>query len=460
MRFLGGFHGFPGGKVDAGDERSEVRHCPEPEQARLIACAVRETFEETGVLLVRGGDKLTRGQRVSLHDDLVSGRSRFAEILEHWGLWIDARDLTHTGFWTTPEFSPLRYRTHFYIAVCPPRQEPYEAVSEMLDVEFVDPSAAVSLWDGSKVLIAPPVLISLRALAAHGGNTDAAAVQLRRMSAEADGDLDHIELNGRLICLPLRTDTLPPATHTNCFIAGKEEYVVIDAAAREAEERAKLYELIGDFEARGRVCRGIVVSHLHPDHFGGETALKEHFYKRYGREVPVAAHRLTAESLKKRTAVDRFLEDGDSYTLKDGRGEPFELEVLHTPGHARGHLCFYDRGLGFLLSSDNVVGLGTVLIDPPEGNMSDYLESLARMRDLPGLNFLCGSHGAAVADARGRIEEYIAHRLEREGQIARAVADGARTESEIARAVYRDLDPTLLPLAERSVAAHLERLSE
>src|SRR5688572_8281204 len=85
IKFLGGFHAFPGGKVESEDEGIEVKNCDDAELAKFIVCAVRETFEEVGVLLVRGGDRMTKGQRASLLDDLTSGRFSFAEILETWG---------------------------------------------------------------------------------------------------------------------------------------------------------------------------------------------------------------------------------------------------------------------------------------------------------------------------------------------------------------------------------------
>jgi endoribonuclease LACTB2 len=457
LKFLGGFHGFAGGKVEPNDGETEVRNCAERERAVHLAAAVRETFEETGILLVRGGDKLTKGQRISLHDDLVSERSTFAEILEFWGLWIDAEDFIYTGFWTTPAFSPIRFKTRFFIAVCPPKQEPYAAVTELLDVEFIAPEKAVRSWSDSKVLIAPPVLIALRELA-ENKDLNKAAKNLRQMSEEADGDLSYIEFNSRVVCLPLRTETLPPATHTNCFIVGGREFVVIDAASPFPDEQTKLFELVDQLIEKGSVCQEIIVSHLHPDHFGGETPLKNHLKEKFGLDVPISTHEITAESLGEKISPEKFVTDGQIYELKDAAGNPFELKALHLPGHARGHLCFYDAELGFLLSSDNVVSPGTVVIAPPEGNMTDYLDSLERMKNLPQLNFLCGSHGTAVADAGGWIETYIEHRLEREKQIAEAFESGARTPSEIVPLVYRNLDPKLFRLAEKSVAAHLERL--
>lgn len=461
ISFLGGFHAFPGGKTDPVDAQIAVKNCADQTLEKFIVCAVRELFEEVGVLLARGGDKLTKGQRASLHDDLISGRSNFAEILEDWGLWIDARDFFYTGHWTTPKFSPVRFKTCFFIAVCPLRQTPYAAISEMQNIEFIAPREALKRWENSAVLISPPVLISLQELTkTENGDLQKATENLLEKSQACDGNIDFIELNPRIICFPLRTETLPPATHTNCFIVGRKEFVVIDAASKDDSELANLFQLTDSFIERGFVCREIIVSHLHKDHFGGESVLQNHFRAKFGLEIPISAHKITAESLRGKVEFQKFIEDEEVIRLKDEAGAEFELKALLTPGHARGHLAFYDEELGFLLTSDNVVGAGTVLIAPPEGDMAVYLRSLERMKNLPHLKYLCGSHGAAVTDARGKIEEYIAHRLEREKQILEAIEQGARKAEEIAEKVYQNLNPQIFSLAVKSVSAHLAKIEQ
>ena len=459
LRFLGGYHGFTGGKVDDSDRLADVRNST-ADMARLIACAARETFEETGVLLTRGGDKLTAGQIVSLHDDLVSGRNTFAEILSHWGLHLDANDFHYAGTWTTPEFSPIRFKTRFFVVTCPAKQQPYSATEEMLDAEFIDPKAALKKWEKAEVLIAPPVLYGLRGLSTGSQQDIKTTAEKLRIDAEtADSVVEYMELNSRIICFPLRTKTLPPATHTNCFIVGKKRFVVIDAATNYEDEQQKLFQLTDEMIEDGNECVAIIVSHLHRDHFGAEMALKRRINKKYGIDVPVLAHRITAESLEGKVDIDNYVADNDTYNLKDSKGGEFQLRALHTPGHARGHLCFYDEEIGFLLSCDNVVGLGTVVIAPPEGNMTDYLGSLRRMEELPNLRFLCGSHGAAIADGKGRIRKYIDHRMDRENTILQLVMNGTSDVSEIVSSVYDGLEPELIPLAEKSVEAHLEKLA-
>ena len=467
LKFLGGYHAFAGGKVDANDGEIEVKNCEDAEIAKFITCAAREIFEEVGVLLVRNGEKLTRGQRASLHDDLISGRMNFGEVLKHWNLWLDGEDFTYTGFWTTPAFSPMRYKTRFFIAVCPSKQEPYAAISEMENIEFIRPEEALNRWKRSEVLISPPVLLVLKELAADFQNSDRINSAILKVCGEklleksqiCDGEIDYIELNSRLICFPLETETLPPATHTNCFIVGRREFVVIDAASKDEAERRKLFELVDSLTEKGFVCKELIISHLHKDHFGGETVLQKHLMEKFGLRVPISAHKLTAESLRDEVAIEKFIEDDESIKLKDENGANFALKALHTPGHARGHLCFYDEDFGFLLSGDNVVGAGSVLIAPPEGNMESYLDSLERMKNLPNLRFLCGSHGAAIFDAKSKIESYIAHRLERERQILEAIENGAKTPREIVEKVYRDVSPELWKLAKKSVEAHLEKLA-
>lgn len=456
LPFMGGFHAFPGGKVDAGDSAVEVANASDLEQGRYIACAVREVFEEIGVLLVRGGEKLTKGQRLSLHDDLTSGRSTFAEILADWDLWIDASDFTYTGFWTTPTFSPVRFKTHFFAARCLGKQVP-TTFGELVSGEFLKPSAHLSFWDKSQIMIAPPVLIALQQLG-NSGLSDNTFAELHSHSAKANGDIHHMRLNSRITVFPLQTKTLPPATHTNCFVVGHKEFVVIDAASPDGDEQAKLHGLIDEMIADGGECKEIIVSHLHPDHFGGETALKKYLLEKHGIDVPISGHILTTESLEGKVEFQKLIEDEDVFLLKDENGDSFELKALHTPGHARGHLCFYDEEFGFLISCDNVISIGSVVIAPPEGNMKDYLASLERMKNLPGLRFICGSHGAAIYDGKGKIENYIAHRLEREQQVLEAYKNGAKTPAEIVPQIYIGLKPELIRLAEKSVEAHIEKL--
>jgi glyoxylase-like metal-dependent hydrolase (beta-lactamase superfamily II) len=171
--------------------------------------------------------------------------------------------------------------------------------------------------------------------------------------------------------------------------------------------------------------------------------------------VPVAAHPKTAERVAAQgIAVDRLLADGERITLA---GDPaIPVRVIHTPGHARGHLCFLDEARGSLLAGDMVAGLGMIVVDPPEGDMDDYLASLQKMIDLEPRTLFPG-HGPAVLDAVAKLEEYVEHRLWREERIL-AAARAGQTPAEMLPTVYDDVPPVAYPLAERQVLAHLTRL--
>ena len=191
----------------------------------------------------------------------------------------------------------------------------------------------------------------------------------------------------------------------------------------------------------------------HPDHVEGVERLRAHL----GGGTAVAAHRLTADALGETVRVDRFIGDGDLVELA---GDPaLTLRAMHTPGHTRGHLSFYEERTETLIAGDNIVGLGSVLVDPPEGDMREYLGSLERYRRLlPRVRVLYGGHGAPVANPEAKIEEYIAHRLERERNILDAVRGGASSPPEIVARVYTDVPAKLHAWAERAVVAHLEKL--
>jgi ribonuclease/clavin/mitogillin len=452
LAFLGGFHAFPGGQFDGTDAEAPVENCTDADTRVAISCAARELFEETQVLVARGGDALTEGQRASLLDDLQSARMSWPALLKHYDLHLDARDFTFVGRWVTPPFSARRFDTWFFLVNCPRKQRAYvSGEAELASGEWIAASAAYARWQRSEILAVPPVLHALKTLA-EGPTYDVDKRFLSSPNAHR-GPVRRIEFRPNYICFPVRTPTKPPATHTNCYlIYTSEELLIIDPGSLYEDEQQALAACIDSLVSEGRAVREIVLTHMHPDHVGGVNALQAHL----GESVMVAAHRLTAEPLAGSVRVDRFIEDGDMINL-DGLPQ-ISLRAMHTPGHARGHLCFYEECTGTLISGDNIVGLGSVLIDPPEGNMREYLQSLERMRTLPNLSVIFGGHGPAIANPYSKIDEYIAHRLGREQNILEAVREGSASPKEIVMRVYTDVSPKAHALAERAVLAHLDKL--
>lgn len=247
-----------------------------------------------------------------------------------------------------------------------------------------------------------------------------------------------------ITALPLRTPTLPPATHTACYLAGDGARIAIDPASPWPDEQARL---AGEVAAHGPVTL-IALTHHHADHVGAAAALAA----RTG--APIAAHRETAARLGARVPVTRLLEDGE--VIEAGG---VALRVLHTPGHAPGHLAFLDERSGALVAGDLVAGLGTILIDPGEGHMATYLAQLERLLAL-GVGAILPAHGPVVADGPAKLREYLAHRRMREGKVAAALGDAPAPLDALCAIAYADTPALLWPIAVRSLEAHLVKLAE
>lgn len=454
LAFLGGYRAFPGGQRETSDAEVPVLNCDDAETAAMISCGARELFEEVGVMLARGSQTLTVGQRASLFDDLESGRMTWPGLLDHYGLQLDAADFTFVGRWVTPPFAPKRFDTWFFLANCPPKQAPRVTEdSELESGEWIAARDAYAQWERSEIIVVPPVLHAVRTLSL-GLNDDTVPNFLNIPEAHRE-PTRRMEFHPNYICFPVRTPTRPPATHTNCYlISSDEEFVIVDPGSPYEDEQSALAECVDDLIRKGGLApREIILTHFHPDHVAGVDALNNFLETNHGRRIPVATHRLTAEPLQGQVKIDRFIEDDEVIQMQQVR-----LRALFTPGHARGHLCLYDEKTGALLSGDNIVGFGSVLIDPPDGNMSDYLQSLRRMRALPNLSVLFGGHGPPVANPYEKIDEYISHRLQREELILAAVREGAATPKDIVARAYVDVSPKAHAMAERAVVAHLEKL--
>ena len=238
--------------------------------------------------------------------------------------------------------------------------------------------------------------------------------------------------------LALRTPTLPPAAHTNVYLVGPEggPVAVIDPGSPYPEQQAVL-----DGVLAMNPPSAVLLTHHHGDHVGGAVALAERW------SVPIAAHAGTARRLAGRVNVTQLIEDGET---------AHGAMAIFTPGHAEGHLCFAVGDAAIV--GDMVAGVGTILIDPSEGDMAVYLASLERLLARPQMTLL-PAHGPAIRDGHGKLSEYLAHRRMRESLVAAALRDTPRTLGELVADAYRDTPRMLWGLAERSLLAHLIKLA-
>ncbi|MFN0058315.1 MAG: MBL fold metallo-hydrolase [Planctomycetota bacterium] len=449
LRFFGGFFAFPGGVLDAAEASSDA-----DADTAYQRCAARELFEETGVLLM--GHARARGatDRSALRRALIAGD------LQPWLTLLDAepRDATQTFQRvleiTTPAFSPVRYETIFYHAELPAGEAPEIWPGELVAGQFIAPALALAEWRAGNMLIAPPVLLVLEMLAAHG--VDAFARHARAEGAElAAGKLHPVRYCPGIFTAPLTTRTRPPATTTNCFLVGAERIYIVDPGSDDPAEHERLDQRLAEYLRRGASLAGVLLTHHHPDHVAGVVRVCE----RYG--LAVHAHSETLLRLPHVAVKRHEVADGAEFELGAAPdGSPnWRLRALHTPGHARGHLAFVETRYQNAIVGDLLSTVSSILIDPPEGHLRTYLHSLERLRALD-LRMLHPSHGPAVRDGRALIDSFLAHRRAREDAIVAALRAGPRSNAELLAEAYADTPPQLMKLAERALAAGLEKLVE
>ncbi len=438
LSFAGGFHAFPGGRLDPADAAVPVPGLA-GEEAAFVACAARELFEETGVLLARGAGRVGRARRDEARRALLDGRGDFAAFLARHGLELDDGLLAPAGRWVTPPIFPLRYDVRFFLARLADGEEASIWPGELAGGEFVPTSRALGLWERGEVLLHPPNLWGFTCLDRAPPPRCLAAL---RSPTPQGSPAARIEFQRGFLLAALRTPTLPPATHTNAWLLDVGgALAVVDPGSPDRGEQERLEAALDVLAAEGLPAREIWLTHHHADHVGGVERLRR-------RGLELRAHPATAERLRAAAGPVRPVGDGD---LLHGR-----FRALHTPGHAPGHLVFLDERSGALVCGDMVSTLSTVVIDPPEGDMAEYLRQLERLRALAPRALYPG-HGPPAPDGVAKLGEYLAHRRMREGKVLSALGRGGPLP-EVTRLAYDDTPEFMLPAAERSCLATLEKL--
>lgn len=397
-RFFGDFFAFVGGALEAGESPVEATR--------------REIKEELGLTL--------------------PGDGPFAEL----------------GVLTTPPFSPVRFETHFFAFPLPPDARPEPQNDELVEVRRETPAEWLRLWHERALRIPPPVLHILRILADSGpgeASWQACRAEAGELAddAEGEGKLHRIVFVPGLVMAPLRTPTLPPATHTNTWLIGERRGFVIDPASTEEGEQARLDALMAEL---GFTPEAVVLTHHHHDHAAGART----FADRHG--IPIRAHARTAELLGEGVRGD--ITDGDRLET-----DAEAWRVVFTPGHAPGHIALFGETSKSLIAGDMVSTISTIVIDPPEGHMGTYLASLDRLDEL-GADGIYPAHGPPSFQPGKVLGRFRKHRLAREEQVFEAVGEAPDGLDAIVPKAYADTDERLWPLARRSALAHLEHLVE
>jgi glyoxylase-like metal-dependent hydrolase (beta-lactamase superfamily II) len=360
--------------------------------------------------------------------------------------------LTLIGSLTTPAFVPTRFETTFFVAHLPPGQEPVIWPGELDAGWWTTPEQMLGQWLRGECLISPPTVMTLEQL-----SRKAIAGAPGRLSPILDtlarGMLHPIYFAPAVQMIPLRTQALAPSTHTNAFVVGQGPVYLIDPGTPYPEEQERLFQLLDSQQSGPRRLTALILTHHHPDHIGAAAVCAARY------RLPVLAHPLTTQALHGKVSVTREIHDGDRLdlgTAPDGAGS-WQLEAIHTPGHAPGHLAFYERRYRLLFTGDMVSTLSSIVIAPPEGDLAVYIRSLERLRTFD-TRLLLPSHGGASSRPQETLDDCIAHRVKREQELLAALASGPRAIDELAKELYRGLPKPLMKFARLQVQAGLEKL--
>lgn len=230
-------------------------------------------------------------------------------------------------------------------------------------------------------------------------------------------------------------------THT--YVIGGETGYVLDPGPNIPVHVQRLISWVTRHLPRPR---GVLLTHGHPDHAPAAVEVAARL------QVPILASPRLDSSYFTDPPEYRQLLSGDALRVDGDR-----LETLDTPGHSYDHLSFWLARARILFSGDTILGRGTSLVAPPEGNMAQYMRTLDLLLDLhPRL--IAPGHGPMISDPDRTIRQYIEHRREREAQILAALKSRPASIEELVDSLYADVTPRLRELAAGSVAAQLEKL--
>ncbi|TXT33726.1 MAG: beta-lactamase-like protein [Comamonadaceae bacterium] len=505
--FVPGAFVFPGGGIDVADGNCQTicqrRATQDDNSLTEAVAAIRESFEELGVLLARHAD----GHWASQADiEAMDRQGDFAAQCQARGLTLAASDLHVLARWITDRDLAKRFDVPFLVARMPPGQNPVADESEQFEPVWVRPAQALERHQaGTFFMIYPTIrtLEHLQQLATVDAVLQTCALaeaplftscprtgllagrEARYMEHELpygelalvcpDGQIAHpldwqseqpVPLLKNVLRLTAPNPGVMTGPGTNSYLVGDPStgYIAIDPGPADAEHLDKLWR------AAGGDIRFIVCTHSHPDHSPGAAPLQAMCsLKPPILGLPSAPSARAASHFM----PDRSLQNNELLTLTTHAPEAnlaiktsHTLQVIHTPGHAANHVCLVLQEDGLLFSGDHILNGSTTVIDPPDGDMNDYLNSLDLLQHLcteHAIKFILPAHGYVMGgpgdEATETITRLKTHRLQREAKVMAAMqANPQGTLDDWLAVVYNDVPPRIWPVAKRSLMAHVARL--
>jgi recombination protein RecT len=492
--FAPGAYVFPGGGVDALDAQSHdiASHRPAQAGERLTQAiaAIRESFEELGVLLARHAD----GRAADARDIAALDRHQpFAAQCRERGLRLAADEVFVLAHWTTDRDLPRRFDVPFLVARMPPGQRPVADEAEQFEPVWVSPAEALKRHEAGTFFMIFPTIRTLQRLARFA-TVDAVlqacageqplwtscpragflkGAEHRFMESDLpygelalvspDGQIVHhldwrsddpVRLLRNVIRLTAPNGGVMTGPGTNSYLVGDPQtgYIAIDPGPDDAGHIERLWR------AAGGDVRLIVCTHSHPDHSPGARPLQALCKGQPPIHGLPSAPTARANS---QFAPDRELAHG-AQLFVEGGDVRHTLQAIHTPGHAANHVCLVLVEDGLLLSGDHVLNGSTTVVDPPDGDMTAYIESLDRLIEAcrgHGIEFILPAHGHVLGFAEQAISHLKAHRLQREAKVVAAMQRRPEgTMDDWVELAYDDVPPRMWPLAKRSLLAHVQRI--
>ena len=230
---------------------------------------------------------------------------------------------------------------------------------------------------------------------------------------------------------------------TNTYLIGYDDITLIDPGPNDTDHIDKILALGGDKIKR------ILVTHTHTDHSPAALPISKKL------NIPMFGRLVDRDSeWEDETFVpDTVFSHGDTISTNE-----YTLETIHTPGHASNHLCFYLKDQKCLLTGDHIMDGSTVVIAPPDGNMTEYIESL-KLLESYDIDYFAPGHGEFMQEPSKTIQSIIRHRLSRESKVLRTIENNKDQDiDKLLLSVYDDVPDILHPIARMSLLAHLIKL--